>query len=175
METIDLPQGTLSRKDADILSGMMVIFMRAAEKCLQMLELNYEAEYRAGAEYKRHCRIYGKAAVDSRLKDTVRKLVRGDERNKLGRLLKIADDFHKAMDCLVESGMSSHSDNCTDVQAFDAIMHDANFLCYLYALTGNCNNGDDEIKIISTVKALAKDTRISDNLLNKLNYLVTNN
>jgi hypothetical protein len=95
-----------------------------------------------------------------------------EKRNKLGRLLKIADDFHKAMDCLVESGMSSHSDNCTDVQAFDAIMHDANFLCYLYALTGNCNNGDDEIKIISTIKALAKDTRISDNLLNKLNYLL---
>ena len=172
METIDLPQGTLSRKDADILSGMMVIFMRAAEKCLQMLELNYEAEYRAGEEYKRYCKMYGKAAVDSRLKDTVRKLVRGDERNKLGRLLKIADDFHKAMDCLVESGMCSHSDNCTDVQAFDAIMHDANFLCYLYALTGNCNKEDDEIKIISTVKALAKDTRISDNLLNKLNYLL---
>lgn len=167
---ITISNGTLSETDLDILSGMMIVFLRAAEKCMQMIELNYEAEYRAGAEYKRYCKMYGKAAVDSRLKDTVRKLVRGDERNKLGQLLKRAKDFHTAMDTLVDSGMKAHNDHCTDVQAFDAIMHDSNFLCYLYALTGNCNGKDDELKILSTIKTFAKEGRVSENLLNKLNY-----
>lgn len=169
-EELTISKGTLSETDLDILSGMMIVFLRAAEKCMQMIELHYEAEYRAGNEYKQYCKLYGKAYVDSVLAAKVQKIIRGDERNKLGQLLKRAKDFHTAMDTLVDSGMKAHNDHCTDVQAFDAIMHDSNFLCYLYALTGNCNGKDDELKILSTIKAFAKDGRVSDNLLNKLNY-----
>lgn len=165
---MELPKGTLSETDIDVLSGMMIIFLKAAEKCMQTMELHYEAEYRAGKEYKAFCKLYGKAATDAVVSKQVRKIMRGDERNKLGLLLKKAGEFHTLMDTLVQRGMESHTDETDDVQTFDAIQHDTNVLCYMYALMGNCTGKDDEIKLLSTVKAMAKNGRVSQSLLDKL-------
>ncbi len=165
---ITLSHGTLSETDIDVLSGMMIIFLKAAEKCIQTMELHYEAEYRAGKEYKAYCKLYGKAVTDAIVSKQVRKVIRGDERNRLGKILQAASEMHRQMDYLVDSGMQAHPDNITTEQAFDAMQHDTNFLCYLYALMGNCNGKDDEIKIISTIKAFAKGDRVSDNVLDKM-------
>ena len=167
---ITLRRGTLSDDDLDVLSGMMIIFMHSAEKCLQIMERHYEAEYRAGNDYKSLCKLYGKSQAERILGEQVKRLIRGDERCNLGKILRTADMFHKQMETLTNTAMSSHSDDITDIQSFDAIEHDINFLCYCYALMGNCNGADDEIKILSTVKALAKGDRVSDNVLTKLNY-----
>lgn len=167
---IKLPQGTLTETDIDVLSGMMIIFLHAAEKCIRTMELHYEAEYRAGKDYKKLCKIYGKPRADQIVKEQTRKVIRGDERNKLGKILKTAEDFHKHMESLTESGMKAHTEDTNDCKTFDAIQHDTNFLCYLYALMGNCIGADDELKIISTIKALAKGTRVADNVLEKFKY-----
>lgn len=165
---IKISQGILSETDIDVLSGMMIIFLHAAEKCIRTMELHYEAEYRAGNDYKKLCKMYGKPQADRILREQTRKVIRGDERNKLGKILRVAEDFHKHMESLTESGMKSHRQDTTDCDAFDAIQHDTNFLCYLYALMGNCIGADDELKIISATKALAKGDRVSENVLEKM-------
>lgn len=166
-----IPRGTLSDADLDVLSGMMIIFMHSAEKILQVMENHYFAEYRAGAEYKQLCKQYGKAAVDKAARDQIQHIVRGDERNKLGKILKAAENFHYQMQTLTESAFAAHGEEITDADSMTAIIHDTNVLCYLYALMGNCDGKDDEIKIISTIKAFAKGKRVSENVLNKLNYM----
>lgn len=168
---IVIPQGTLTNADIDVVSGMMVIFMHAAEKCLQIVENNYFAEYQAGAEYKRLSKQYGKAIVDKVAKQQVKRIVRGDERNKLGKLLRTAELFHQQMESLTETAYKSHDRSMTDGGAMSAIVHDVNYLCLLYALMGNCDGKDDEIKIISTVKAFAKGKRVSEQVLAKFEYL----
>lgn len=167
-EEIKIPHGTLSDEDLDVLSGMMVVFMHAAEKCLSKMETHYELEYMAGKEYQYYCKIYGKDKTDAIVHNQVRKVIRGDERNQLGKIIKAAKDFHKAQEKLFETAIKSHTKETTDVQSLDGLMHDVNFLCYVYALMCNCNGSDDEIKLLSTVKVMAKGDRVCDNLLEKL-------
>ncbi len=169
METPTITRGTLSNDEINVLSGMMIIFMHAAERCVRLMEQHYEAEYRAGADYKRICKALGRAKTDEIVRQQTKKIVRGDERNNIGRLLKLAADFENAMERLTLSGIRAHSEDTTEVQAFDAIIHDVDYLCYLYALMVNCNGKDDEIKITSALKALAKGDRVSDRLLNMFN------
>lgn len=154
--------------DFDVLSGMMIIFMNAAERIIQMIELQYELQYRSGNDYKYYCKLYGKAKADEVVKQTVRKIVRGDERNKIGKILKAAKDFHYHMKALNKTATESGPAHKQEWQVQDDIVHDSNILCYMYALIGNCDSDDAEIKIISTLKALAKGHRVSDRIINRL-------
>ncbi len=168
MEEVKISEGILTDDELDVLSGMMIIFMHSFEKLLSMTELHYEAQYRASKEYKQFVRMYGKAYVDNQLKEKVRNIVRGDDRNKLGKVLKAAKEFHREMENLTQSGVASHKEGITDADSLSAIVHDVNFLCYAYALMANTTRDDDEIKILSTLKLLAKGNRVSENLMNKL-------
>jgi hypothetical protein len=154
--------------DFDVLSGMMIIFLNAAERIIQMIELQYEQQYRAGNDYKYYCKLYGKARADEVLRQQVRRVVRGDERNKIGKIIKAAKDFHYHMKSLNQQAVQSKPDNKEEWQMQDCIIHDSNVLCYMYALIGNCDSDDAEIKIISTLKALAKGHRVSDRIINRL-------
>ena len=167
-EEIKIPHGSLSNDDLDVLSSMMVVFMHAAEKCLLIMETHYELEYMAGKEYQYYCKRYGKALTDAIVRKQTKRIIRGDERNQLGRIIKTAKDFQLSMEKLFDTAIKSHSKETTDVDSLNHLMHDVNFLCYLYALMANCNGKDDEIKLVSTVKALAKGDRVSDNVLDKL-------
>lgn len=167
-DEIKLPQGTLTNDEVDTLSGMMIVFMHAAERCLQLCENHYEAEYRAGKEYMYLRKRYGKIAADEILHKQVKRVIRGDERNKLGKILEAADRFHKAMESLSGRAIALHVDEVNDMEAFDHLLHDVNFLCYAYALMANCKEDKDELRIISSLKIMAKGDSVSDNLLNIL-------
>ena len=167
-EKIEIPRGTLSDVDIDVLSGMMTIFMHAADKCLRLIELHYKAEYRASEAYKRNCKQYGKAAVEMVMDYQTRKVVRHDDKLKLGRLIKQAEDFHRTIDSLTDRAMVAHNAEISDIESFNALEHDINYLCYMYALMGNCIGADDELKLLSTIKMMAKGDRVSDNVLSKL-------
>lgn len=158
----------LTDTDLDVLSGMMIIFMHSAERIIQMIEFAYEEQYRAGNDYKYYCKLYGKARADMEVHKQTQKIIRGDERNKLGKILKAAKDFHYHMQALTKSGSEAHREGIADWQAQDAIVHDVNKLCYMYALIGNCPTDEDEIKIMSTIKILAKDNRVSERILERL-------
>ena len=55
----------------------------------------------------------------------------------------------------------------TYVDLFDALQHDANLLAYRHALMANTRT-EDEIKVDSALKALAKDNRVSEAILEQL-------
>lgn len=167
-EEIKFSQSTLSDQDLDVLSGMLIIFLHAAEKVVNVIETNKALEYMAGNEYKYYCRMYGKARTDEVVKQQARKVIRGDKRLELGNLLATAKKLHQQMEKITNEGMTAHSEDISDVRAFDAIEHDANFLVYMYGIMGNVDGDNDEIKLISTLKAMAKGHRVSDNLLSKL-------
>ena len=146
----------------------MVIFMHSAEKCLQIMETHYALEYMAGNDYKYLCKLYGKPRADQIVKEQVAKIIRGDKRNELGKILKTAQDSHKSMEKLFDTAIKAHDKDVSNFDTFNALQHDVNFLCYCYALMCNCPKDEDEIKVISTIKALAKGHRVSDNVLDKL-------
>lgn len=170
-EEIKIPHGTLTREDIDVLSEFMIVFMHAAEKCLQVIELHCQLEYMAGQEYKYYCKQYGKARTDAIVRKQVQKVIRGDERSKLGNIIKKADEFHKSMESLFDTAIKAHDKDRTDADSLNGLMHDVNFLCYCYALMCNCPKDEDEIKLLSTVKAMAKGKQVSDNVLEKLKIL----
>lgn len=159
---------SLTDTDLDVLSGMMVIFLHSAERIIEIIELEYERRYRAGKEYKQYIKQLGKAATDEIVKREVKHIVRGDERNQLGRILKAGKDFHRLIEVLNKTARNSHKDGVTEWDSFDAIIHDVNILCYIYGLIGNCPNDDDEIKLLSTLKLMAKGDRVSERVLARL-------
>lgn len=163
-----LPTGTLTTEEQDVVCGMMVIFLKCVDKYIRLLENHYHAEYRASKEYKVLVERVGKIEAERIVGYTVRKIVRGDKRNKIGRLLKIAEDFHNTIELLENNAMHFHREGVSDIDAFDGMQWDMNWLCYLYALIANCEEEKDSIRIISTVKAMAKGHLVSDKLLEKL-------
>ena len=64
--------------------------------------------------------------------------------------------------------MVAHNAEISDIESFNALEHDINYLCYMYALMRNCTGADDELKLLSTIKMMAKGDRVSDNVLSKL-------
>ena len=69
--------------------------------------------------------------------------------------------------------MGALKEGIKDTDAFDSIVHDQNILCYLYALLANCEGQDAEMKVVSTIKAMAKGNMVSDNILKRLVYRIT--
>ena len=158
----------LTDTDLDVLSGMMVIFLHSAERIIKIMEMEYERRYRAGKEYKQYVKRFGKAKTDELVKQEVRRVVRGDERNQLGKILKAGKDYQRLIEVLNKTARNAHKEGVTEWDSFDAIIHDVNMLCYIYGLIGNCPNDDDEIKLLSTLKLLAKGDRVSPRVLARL-------
>ncbi|MCM1034955.1 MAG: hypothetical protein NC229_08930 [Bacteroides sp.] len=155
----------LTEQEQDVLSGMMVVFFHAAERCVQVLENHYRAQYQAGKDYKMIVRKIGKAKADEIVKQQVTRIVRGDERNNIRRILDTCKALHQQMENLSDSAINSHADGVEAWQMFDNLQHDVNFLCKIYALMGNCNGRDDEIKLESTLRTLAKGNRVSERII----------
>ena len=158
----------LTEDDINVLYGMTTIFLNAAERNIQLIELAFNEEYRTLGEYKQQCRRLGKANVDAILKRKVHDMIHND-RDKLGKILKVAKDFHYYMEFLNKMGRTECVvEGVNELEAQESMIHDANLLSYLYALMVNCNGADDEIKIISFFKALAKGNRVSERIFDRL-------
>ena len=158
----------LTDEDIDVLSGMMIIFAHSMERIIDIIELAYEDRYRQGKQYKELCKTLGKAAADNIAHKGIQRMYRQDEAYQIGRILKTAKDLHRMMEVLNGKARKAHSENTTEWQTFDAIIHNTNLLCYMYGLIGNCNGDDDELKLLSFLKVLAKDNRVSRRVLERL-------
>lgn len=168
MPEMTLPKGMYTNEELDALSGMIVVFLHAVERTVRMVASHYEAEYRAKDEYKRYCKMYGQSVVEARLGKVSESFVRNDERNKIGLLIRRAESFLAAMEPFTERTVSLHRDDVSTMENFDALMNDANLISYLYALYANCPGEKDALKIVSTMKILAKRKTISQRLLDQL-------
>ena len=158
----------LTEDDINVLYGMTTILLNAAERNIQLIELAFEEEYRTLGEYKEQCRRLGRANVDMLLKRKVHDMIHND-RDKLGKILKAAKDFHYYMEILNKIGRTECvKEDVKELEAQESMIHDANLLSYIYAMIVNCNGEDDEIKILSFFKALAKGNRVSERILSRL-------
>ncbi len=164
---ITLPEGGLNKHDLDRATALMIIFFHAGERMMRLVEEHYEAEYRAGDDYRKLSKIYGKVQADAIVKKMTREIIRGDERMKLGRILKHIESIHTLMDGVTTTGITVHSDDTTAADSFDALMHDAKQACYISALMTNIRE-EDMLKAVSTLKILAKDKNVSHELLEML-------
>ena len=158
----------LTDEDLDVLSGMMIIFAHSMERIVGIIELAYEDRYRQGKQYKELCKTVGKVRADEIAHAGIQRMYRQDENYQIGRILKVSKDLHRMMEVLNMRARNAHSENTTEWETFDAIIHDVNLLCYMYGLIGNCNGDDDGLKLLSFLKVLAKGKRVSPRVLERL-------
>lgn len=164
-----ITKGMFTEKDLDKIYGMMLIFAHAMERCLSLAEMHYAAEYRGSNDYKRLCKAYGKAYAGEIVRRGAHKVISHDKKHKFGEIIAQAKRLYTMMEKVSETAMVSCENNAGLGEAYDALHHDVNFLCKIYALMGNCTGEDDEIKLMSTVKMLAKGDRISERVIDAFN------
>lgn len=165
----------LSEKDADRLYAMLSVFGQCLYKVVTFIERDLKIKYNQDKQYKELVKRYGKPQADRIVADYCQKIFRRDERLQIGKILKQIDDLKKSLDEMGNTCAFSHGDNTTDGEMLDLLIHDANFLCYLYLLCSDAMTEDSsELKIISTIKSFKKKHAISDALYYLFEYEIPN-
>lgn len=153
------------------LESMFIVEMHAAERILRLIESGMEKIYRESKDYKRLVKKMGKVAADKIVKDYTHRVLTQDQTYSIGLLLEECKKLHYYMDRLTAAAttidQNAKDKGITYVDMFDALTHDANLLAYRHALMAN-TRPEDEIKVDSALKALAKDHCISDEILKEL-------
>ena len=149
---------------------MFIVEMHAAERILRLIESGMEKIYRESKDYKRLVKKMGKVAADKIVKEYTHRVLTQDEQYNVGRLLEECKTLHHYMDRLTAAtaiDQQAQDKGITYVDMFDALIHDASLLAYRHAIMYNVRP-EDEIKVDSALKALAKDHCISDEILKEL-------
>lgn len=168
MEAVDPKFEELTDDDLDVLSAHEIIFAHAMKRVVGIIEMAYQRRYQKSKQYNELRKTLGKSAADKIAKNGVHRMYSGDQLYQIGRIIKVAEDLKRMVDNLNEHAIKCHTKDTTEMDAFDAISHDTNLLVYMYGLMGNCNHDDDELKILSTLKLLAKGDRVSPRVLDRL-------
>ncbi|MBR4564364.1 MAG: hypothetical protein IKO26_07930 [Paludibacteraceae bacterium] len=167
MEKITIRRGELSEDEIDVLCGEISILSNSVDILLYVVEAHYRAEYMASKEYRELVRLYGTIEAQKILNEQLRNLIRLDDRKNVHDLLKQIEKVLRMVYALIEKATAAHHDGISDVQSFDGIHYDSNFVVYLYTLIANCDE-DANMKILNFVKSLAKEGRVSTTLLDNL-------
>ena len=153
------------------LESMFIVEMHAAERILRIIESGMEKIYRESKDYKRLVKKMGKVAADKIVKEYTHRVLTQDEQYNCGKLLEECKTLHHYMDRLTAAATAvdqiDQEKGITYVDMFDALIHDASLLAYRHAIMYNVRP-EDEIKLDSALKALAKDNCISDEILKEL-------
>ena len=161
----------LSIEDIKTLESMFIVEMHSAERIFRVIENGLANIYRQSKDYKKLVKQYGKAAADKISKEYTHRVLTQDETYNIGKLLEECKTLHYYMDMLTAAAIAidpNAEDKCRkEMEMFDALRHDANLLAYRHALMVNIPDTDD-IKVDSTLKALAKDNHASEAILEQL-------
>lgn len=153
------------------LESMFIVEMHAAERILRLIESGMEKIYRESKDYKRLVKKMGKVAADKIVKEYTHRVLTQDETYNCGLLLEECKTLHYYMDRLTAAAIAidpnAEDKDIKEMDMFDALIHDANLLAYRHGLMANVRP-EDEIKVDSALKALAKDHCISDEILKEL-------
>lgn len=163
---------TLTEDELDVLSGMFIVFLHSAERILRVMEQHYETIYRQSNDYMKLCKKVGKPRADEILRNETIRVVRGDQKNKIGKILKAAELFKSQMEGLTINAAESHVDGVTFAQSFDALHHDVEFLCRFYAKMVNCNGKNDEVMLDAFITRLAQGDRCSERIINNFKIVL---
>lgn len=169
----------LTEKDMDAMTAMMVVYLHAAERCVQVIENHYTNLQRKTDEYKRAVKLYGKGRVEQQLAKNVKECFRHDKKWNLSELLRLGKAFHYHMDKLTEvSVIKTVAADATDEEKAEAARHsmlmfddqskDVGNLMRVAAYMYNLPDEQDMLRLISTLKLWAKADTISPELINKI-------
>ena len=162
---------TLTINDIKTLESMFIVEMHSAERIFRVIENGLANIYRQSKDYKKLVKQYGKAAADKIAQEYTHRVLTQDETYNIGKLLEECKNLHYYMDRLTAAAIAidpNAEDKCRkEMEMFDALRHDANLLAYRHALMANVRD-EDEIKVDSTLKAIAKDNRVSEAILEQL-------
>ena len=162
---------TLTIEDIKTLESMFIVEMHSAEHIFRVIENGLANIYSQSKDYKKLVKQYGKAAADKIAKDYTHSVLTQDETYNIGKLLEECKTLHYYMDRLTAAAIAidpnAEDKGRKEMEMFDALRADSNQLAYVHALLSNVPESD-MIKVISTLKVLAKDNSVSTAILEEL-------
>ena len=160
----------LTLQDLKVLESLFIIEMHSAEHIFRLVENGMEEIYKQSKDYKKLVKQYGKLRADQIVKTYTHRVLTQDEQFNIGKLLEVCKTLHHYMDRLTVAGIEmkpgTKDKGRKEAEMFDALQSDSNKLAYYHALLSNIHA--DDIKLDSTLKALAKDRTISARILDRL-------
>lgn len=161
----------LTLEDIKTLESLFLVEMHAAERIFRLVENGMEKIYRESKDYKKLVKLHGKTVADKIVKDYTHRVLTQDETYNVGKLLEECKTLHYYMDRLTAAGIEmnpgTEDKGRKEMEMFDALRADSNQLAYVHALLSNVPESD-MIKVISTLKVLAKDHSVSPAILEEL-------
>lgn len=161
----------LTLQDLKVLESLFIIEMHSAEHIFRLVENGMEEIYKQSKDYKKLVKQYGKLRADQIVKTYTHRVLTQDEQFNIGKLLEVCKTLHHYMDRLTVAGIEmkpgTKDKGRKEAEMFDALQADSNQLAYVHALLSNVPESD-MLKVISTLKVLAKDHSVSPRILEEL-------
>ena len=161
----------LTIEDIKTLESMFIVEMHSAERIFRIIENGLANIYRQSKDYKKLVKQYGKPAADKIVTTYTHRVLSHDETYNIGKLLEECKKLHHYMDRRTAAAIAidpqAEDKGRKEMEMFDALQHDGNLLAYRHALMANVRD-EDEIKVDSMLKALAKDHHASEAILEQL-------
>lgn len=176
--------------DIDCITAMMVVYLHAAERCVQMVELYYTEQQRLTKEYQQLVKLRGKGYAEQMLGHLIQQTFRHDKKWQLSELLRLGKAFHYQMEKLQGPAFLSEKKSIPegateeeraaiakenaerakkDILRFDDLQRDISEQMYIAAMVYNINE-EEKTKILSTLKLYSnKGTLIRQQVIDKLN------
>ena len=162
----------LEVKDLDFITNLMLVFFHAGEQCIRLTEEYFKDRYRQSQDYAKLRKKFGKAQADLILGEQVNKILRHNEKYQYGKIIKHAESLKSMMDEVTALAIGS-IDNDQELtgeemcNAFDFLMRDSKWLCYIYSMICNCEKESDYTTIENIVASLATGNMVSESVINK--------
>ena len=161
----------LTLQDIKTLESLFIVEMHSAERIFRLIETGMETIYRESKDYKALVKKHGKPAADQIVRHYTHQVLTQDEQYNIGQLLKVCKTLHHYMDRLTIAGIEmqpgTKDKGRKEAEMFDALQHDGKLLAWRHGMMCNISPADD-LKLDSTLKALAKDHLVSDRIIEEL-------
>lgn len=162
----------LTREDIQRLEAMFHQSAQEMYVLVHLIELGLFAMYQKTKDYKALVKLHGKTRADEIVRTTVHdQLLNHDEMYNVGTILRKANELKTWLDRLFNVGIEVHKSvpdaASKEWQMAESLMADGKTLAYRHALMV-CINPSDDIKVDSTLKALAKDPTVSARIIERL-------
>ena len=160
----------MTKEDIKVLESMFIQCGQEMRTLVGMIELGLWRMYRESKDFRKLVKMYGSKA-DAIVKASVREELTRDETYKVGKILETARQLEVMLDQLSAAGTAIEPTADDRVKKecamWDALQHDGKLLAWRHGMMCNISPADD-LKLDSTLKALAKDHLVSDRILDRL-------
>ena len=154
-------------RNAKTLESMLLQTYHEQELLIRAIEDELTDIYIANDEYKKLVKLYGKNAPQV-ARAGVRQMLTHEELFNLNLAREDIKRFKFHMEKVTVAAIDG-GDVVSMGEMSDALNHDANQFAYRHALMC-CIKPEDDIKVDSTLRALAKDNTLPEEIINKFRH-----